>query len=168
MSSCEKHPIEGLMSAVMQNLKEMVNVNTVVGDCIEVEGTAIVPVSKVSFGFASGGSDFCSSKARADQPNPFGGGSSAGVIITPIGFMTVSEGHIRFVPVNSSSSIYDKLVDMMPEAIDKLAAGIKKIKVKKCKCDPCDCDDDFCDCESTHESRTSDFDDIMNDPDGND
>ena len=92
-----EHPIESLMGVTMQKIREMVDVNTIIGDPITTpDGTVIVPVSQVSYGFASGGSDFPSKK---DGRDCFGGGSGAGIKITPVGFLTVCKGEVRMIPV---------------------------------------------------------------------
>ena len=97
-----EHPIENLMNTAMSNLKEMIDVNTIVGEAIEtVNGTVIIPISKVSFGFAAGGSEFSGETVNEYEREgideaityrlPFGGGSGAGVNIVPVGFVIVSE-----------------------------------------------------------------------------
>ncbi|MBQ6794942.1 MAG: GerW family sporulation protein [Clostridia bacterium] len=124
------HPINELMTNVMSNLKQMVDVNTIVGSPVETaDGTTIIPVSKVGFGFAAGGSDFSAAKAEADAH--FGGGSGAGVSIAPIGFLVVSKDQIRMIPVTSTNSAVDKLVDYIPTAINKVNNLIEKHKDSK-------------------------------------
>ena len=124
------HPIDGLMNTVMSNLREMIDVNTVIGETIELEnGTAVIPVSKVSFGFAAGGSEFNmgtleqTKKQGTDEEAkydlPFGGGSGAGVNIQPIGFLVISENSAKMLPVNHCSAI-DKLLDYVPDIIDRI------------------------------------------------
>lgn len=126
-----EHPIEGLMNTAMSNLKDMIDVDTVVGDAIDCgNGTTIIPVSKVSFGFAAGGSEFKGetvdqySKEGSDEDItyrlPFGGGSGAGVSISPIGFLVVSEGCVKMLPVDHCSAI-DKLLDYVPDLLDKIS-----------------------------------------------
>ena len=126
-----EHPIQGLMNTVMSNLREMIDVNTVVGETIELEnGTVIVPISKVCFGFAAGGSEFNmgtleqTKKQGLDEENkyslPFGGGSGAGVNIQPVGFIVITENSAKMLPVNHCSAI-DKLLDYVPELIDKIS-----------------------------------------------
>lgn len=123
------HPINELMTNVMGNLKQMVDVNTIIGSPVETaDGTTIIPVSKVGFGFAAGGSDF--GKTEAADAN-FGGGSGAGVSIAPIGFLVVSKDQIRMIPVTSSNSAVDKLVDYIPTAISKVNSLIEKHKESK-------------------------------------
>lgn len=124
-----EHPIESLMGVTMQKIREMVDVNTIIGDPITTpDGTVIVPVSQVTYGFASGGSDFPSKK---DGKDCFGGGSGAGIKITPVGFLTVSKGDIRMIPVGESEGAFDKVMDFVPEAFDKIGSFFKKDKKKK-------------------------------------
>ena len=128
----EQHPIQGLMYTAMQSLKEMIDVNTIVGDAVQApDGTVIIPISKVGLGFAVGGSDHTGKKADKDGSALFGGGSGGGVSITPIAFMVVGGGQIRMMPVNPETTIYDRILDMIPTAIDKVSDGISKIKNKK-------------------------------------
>jgi len=118
------HPINELMSSVMSGLGQMVDVNTVVGTPVETsDGTTIIPISKVGFGFATGGSDFPGKNAGESH---FGGGSGAGASITPVGFLVVGQEQIRMVPVTASSTAVDKLVDYIPTAITKVNDIISK------------------------------------------
>ncbi|MGM9552363.1 MAG: GerW family sporulation protein [Clostridia bacterium] len=126
------HPINELMTDVMGNLKSMVDVNTIVGNPVETpDGTTIIPVSKVGFGFAAGGSDFGTTANGASTCANFGGGSGAGVSIAPMGFLVVTKDQIRMIPVNSSNSAVDKLVDYIPTAINKVNNIIEKHKESK-------------------------------------
>lgn len=121
-----EHPINNLMSTVMENIKGMIDVNTIIGDPVETtNGTMIIPISKVGFGFAAGGSDI-PTKNPGDKP--FGGGSGAGVSISPIGFLVVTADQIKMVPVSSGNTPIDKLVDYIPVAIEKVNGMIKKNK----------------------------------------
>lgn len=120
-----EHPIQGLMATAMQSIKEMVDVNTIIGEPITShDGTVIIPVSKVSFGFASGGSDFAS-KNGGETPL-FGGGSGAGISISPIAFLVVSDGQVKLLQVSESTSTADRLVAMVPDVIDKVRELFKK------------------------------------------
>ena len=125
-----EHPIEGLMNTAMNNLKEMIDVNTIIGDSIETSnGTVIVPISKVCFGFAAGGSEFNMSTLEATKRSgndeetkhslPFGGGSGAGVHIEPVGFLVITEGSTKMLPVDHCSAM-DKLLDYVPDVIEKI------------------------------------------------
>jgi sporulation protein YtfJ len=121
-----EHPIESLMGVTMQKIKEMVDVNTIIGDPITTpDGTVIVPVSKVSYGFASGGSDFPSKK---DGKNCFGGGSGAGITINPVGFLTVSKGEVKLVNIGEEEDAIEKVISMVPDVVDKVSSFFKKDK----------------------------------------
>lgn len=131
-----EHPIEGLMVTAMNSIQDMVDVNTIIGDPIETaNNVVIIPISKVSFGFAAGGSEFkgetvneYSRKEEEEQVQyrlPFGGGSGAGVNINPIAFLVVQGGNVKLLPVNHSSAV-DKLLDYMPDAIDKINGIVNK------------------------------------------
>lgn len=126
----DKHPINDLMTATMEKLREIVDVNTIIGQPIETpDGVTLLPVSKVSLGFASGGSDFAS--RQSNQSNNFGGGSGAGINITPIAFIVISEGHVKVLNIiQDSQTSFDKLIDSAPELIDKISALAKKEEPK--------------------------------------
>ena len=136
-----EHPIQGLMETAMSNIKMMVDVNTIVGDPITTpDGTVIIPVSKVSYGFASGGSDIPSKNA----PNKeiFGGGSGAGVSINPIAFLAVYNGKVELLNIESYDGTADRVVGLVPEIIDKVSALFKKdTKEKKEEADQIKLDD---------------------------
>lgn len=121
-----EHPIGNLMNTTMEKIKEMIDVNTIVGDPItSPDGTLIIPVSKVSYGFASGGSDLPTKKENKDC---FGGGSGAGVTIQPVAFLTVYQGDVRLVSVDSEEGTADKLVNMIPDVLKKVKGVFKKDK----------------------------------------
>jgi sporulation protein YtfJ len=125
-----EHPIEGLMKTAMESIKDMVDVNTVVGDPVETpDGTVIIPVSRVACGFAAGGGNFAVgvSKGKSEESgaNPaFGGGSGGGVSVKPIGFLVVGNGHVRMLPVDGNA-IADRLIDVAPQVIDQLQRVFK-------------------------------------------
>ncbi len=128
----EQHPIQGLMYTAMQSIRDMIDVNTIVGDPVETpDGTVIIPISKVGLGFGVGGSDHSAHKNPADKQAMFGGGAGGGVSITPVAFMVVGKGQIRLMPVNPNTTIYDRILDMVPTAIDKLVEMKDSIKAKK-------------------------------------
>lgn len=118
----EKHPIGELMETTMQKLREMVDVNTIVGSPIStVDGITLIPVSRVSFGFASGGSEFQTKNGKDGQANPFGGGSGAGVKIEPISFLVIRDGSVKLISANAEPrTALEKAVDLMPELIEKV------------------------------------------------
>lgn len=118
-----EYPIQGLMKTAMESIREMVDVNTIVGDAVHTpDGTVIIPISRVAFGFAAGGgSGECGAKVEENDPmSGFGGGSGAGVSVRPVGFLVCSPEHgVRFMHVESNS-VYDKLLDLFPQAADKI------------------------------------------------
>ena len=118
----EKHPIGELMETTMGKLREMVDVNTIVGQPITtMDGITLIPISKVSFGFAAGGSDFQSKNGKEGQPNPFGGGSGAGVKIEPISFVVVQNGNVRVLSANNGDGMsLEKVADAIPGLIEKV------------------------------------------------
>lgn len=120
-----RHPIEGLMQTAMESLKTMVDVNTILGDPVETpDGAVIVPVSRVSFGFAAGGSEFRSSAKGQDEKHPFGGGSGAGIALNPVAFLVVGRETVRLLPVNQNA-IYDRLIDAVPHLLDQIQGMVK-------------------------------------------
>ena len=118
----ENHPINGLIDSALQNLRRLVDANTIIGQPIRAEDATIIPVSKVSFGFASGGSDLPTAKAG----EPFGGGAGGGVTIQPLGFLVVQGGHVTLLQMNENKTTADRVVSLMPELVDKLGALLKK------------------------------------------
>ncbi len=117
-----EHPIDGLMDAALRNIKSMVDVNTIIGDPVTTpDGTIIIPISTVSFGFGAGGSDFSAKGAVQTQAAPmFGGGCGGGAKVKPVAFLVVGSGNIRLLPMDGGTSPVDKLIDLMPEMVDKV------------------------------------------------
>jgi sporulation protein YtfJ len=127
------HPIEGLMKTTMDSLKEMIDVNTIVGDAVETkDGNIIIPISRVCIGFASGGSEFCKDAKSAENKDdfPFGGGSGAGMSIQPVAFLVVKNDQVKLLPVKQANSI-ERVVDGIPDLIDEVVGMFKKEKEKK-------------------------------------
>lgn len=131
-----EHPIEGLMNSAMNSIKDMIDVNTIIGESIKVsEKVTIIPVSKVCFGFAAGGTEFkgetldeYTKKEKEEQAQyrlPFGGGSGAAVSIHPVAFLVINENTIKLLPAYNESSI-DKIINYVPEMIEKANEFIKK------------------------------------------
>jgi sporulation protein YtfJ len=128
----ENHPLGSLMETTMTKIREMVDVNTIVGSPIKTDdGVTLIPVSKVSFGFAGGGSDFTTKNQQAGKDNSFGGGTGAGVHITPIAFLVVKGDSVRLLSVTAPSNTVDKIIDTVPDVIDKIEGLIKNDKGKK-------------------------------------
>lgn len=130
-----KHPIEGIMYTALQGLKDMIDVNTIVGDAITTpDGTVVIPISKVAIGFGVGGSEFekyNAAKQRNSEESPknmFGGATGGGISLTPEAFLVVGNGKVRMISVTPQNSIYDRLLDMAPDAIDKVSEFFNKKK----------------------------------------
>lgn len=123
-----EHPIQGLMGTTMGKIREMVDVNTIIGDPITTpDGTVIIPVSKVGFGFAAGGSDFPSKQPK----DIFGGGSGAGISIQPLAFLIVSNGDVKLLQMDNSKNTGDKMVNLVPDVIQKIGDLFNKNDDKK-------------------------------------
>ena len=118
--------IENLMDSTLSKLKEIVNADTIIGKSINTpDGTVVIPVSKVSYGFASGGSDLCPNKT---DKNLFGGGNGAGVSISPVAFLVISGNDVKLLQIESFSSSLDRVISMAPDVIDKISKFLKKKK----------------------------------------
>lgn len=125
-----EHPIEGMMDTTLEKIKQMVDVNSVVGDPITApDGTLILPISKVNYGFASGGSDL---PVKMPEKQFFGGGTGAGITITPIAFLVVANGDVRLLRVDpGSSSSVDRIIDQAPELINRISGMVSGKKKEK-------------------------------------
>ncbi len=121
----EKHTIGNIMGITLDRLKEMVDVNTIIGEPISLQdGTTIIPISKVSFGFASGGSDL---PAKTEK-ELFGGGSGAGVSIQPIAFIVAYKGDVKLMQMSINASTPNAVASLIPNVIDKVSGLIKSKK----------------------------------------
>ena len=129
----DRHPIEGLMSEAMEHIRQMVDVNTIVGAPITTpDGTTVIPISKVTFGFGAGGSQFSAKPTgKKEDEALFGGGSGGGVSISPVAFLIVNSEQIKLLPVKSASTTTDKLIDLVPELINKFNKIANEIIDKK-------------------------------------
>jgi sporulation protein YtfJ len=120
------HPINDLMETTMAKIREMVDTNTVVGQPIVTDdGVTLIPVSKLTFGFASGGSDFAGKNQQASKN--FGGGAGAGVSVMPVAFLVVKDGNVKLIPVAPpAADTAGRVVEMVPEMFDKVTGYIDK------------------------------------------
>ncbi|BCJ85795.1 GerW family sporulation protein [Effusibacillus dendaii] len=117
------HPIQGLMQTAMENIKQMIDVNTIIGDAVETpDGSVILPISKVGFGFAAGGSEF--EMDSQDSGLPFGGGAGGGVSITPVGFLVVAQGQVKLLSSEAPNQLYERIIDMAPQVFDRIQSMI--------------------------------------------
>ena len=120
----ERRPLSELMEATMSKLRDVVDVETVIGEPIVADGITLIPVSRVSFGFGSGGSEF-SQKSASDKG--FGGGSGAGVKINPIAFVVIKDGNVRIMTIEPPAyNTLDRIVDGVPGFIDQISGLLKK------------------------------------------
>lgn len=122
-----ENSIKSIMDTTMDKLRAMVDANTIIGDPIVVDNITLLPVSKVSFGLATGGSDFPSKS----QSGLFGGGGGAGVTIAPVAFIAVSNGNVKMMPVYNEITSLDKAVSMAPEVLQKAKELFSKDKKDK-------------------------------------
>lgn len=124
--------LPNMLEGTIQKIKEMVDVNTVVGQPITTpDGVTIIPVSKVSVGFGGAGSDFTKGKTMSGE-NPFGGGAGGGVKVTPVCFLIVKDGNVRMMPVaQAANTTADRLVEMIPDTLDKISAFIDSRSAKE-------------------------------------
>ena len=118
------HPINNLMQTTLQKIKELVDASTVVGEPIVAGSATIIPVSRISYGFASGGSDLPAKK----EGELFGGGGGAGATVAPVGFIVITENDVKLLQVDDNRNSASKLIDMVPGLIDKVKESIGKKK----------------------------------------
>ncbi|MCH5190852.1 MAG: sporulation protein YtfJ [Oscillospiraceae bacterium] len=125
----EKSSAAGILESTIEKVKDLVNVSTIIGEPIKVDGgVTIIPVSKVTYGFASGGSDF-PSKSNQDI---FGGGGGAGVTITPVAFLVIdSYGDVNIKHITAFDNAAERVVSLVPEMFDKVSGVINKAKMDK-------------------------------------
>lgn len=126
----ENHPINEVLQTTMHKIREMVDANTVVGQPIVTQdGVTLIPVSKLSFGFATGGTDF------GKTPNVtknFGGGAGAGVNVIPVAFLIVKDGNVRLLPVAPpAKDANSRAIELIPEMFDKVTDYIDKKTAEK-------------------------------------
>jgi len=127
-----KHPVNDLLSTTMEKIRTMVDANTIIGQPIRAEGVTLIPVSKLSFGFGTGGSDFTTKNQKPAQNNTFGGGSGAGAKLEPVAFLIVKGESVRLLNVAPpAGTTVDRVIDMVPEVMDKVTSFIEKQQEKK-------------------------------------
>lgn len=138
----QAHPIENIMRTTMEQITEMIDVNTIVGDAVETnDGSVIIPVSRVSFGFVAGGAEYgqgkdgqtetlSSEETQSGQELPFGGGAGAGVTVNPMAFLVVGNGQVKLLPVDAGS-LYGQIINAVPQVITELKDAFKGERDKK-------------------------------------
>ena len=128
----EKHPIQGIMSTTMENIRDMVDVNTVIGDPVTTpDGSTIIPISRVTFGFVAGGGEYTvGTKAQQERQAddlPFAGGAGAGVSVQPLGFLSVNPVQIKLLPAQYYAPI-DRVIELIPQVFGE----VKKLVDSAC------------------------------------
>ena len=114
-----------MLENTIAKIREMVDVNSVIGEPITAGGVTIIPVSKVSVGFGGGGSDYVSKNTNNLNNHPFGGGAGGGVKVTPVAFLIIKDGNVRMLPVAApANTTADRLVEMIPDTLDKISAFV--------------------------------------------
>ena len=128
----DKHPIESIMATTMENIRDMIDVNTVVGEPFATaDGSTVIPVSRVSFGFVAGGGEYhckgglTKAEAEAHPDIPFAGGTGAGVTVQPLGFLVTGPDQVRLVPAQYCQSV-DRLIELIPQAMAEIRSALKK------------------------------------------
>ena len=123
-----EHPIKGMMDSAMENIRKFIDVNTIIGDPITApDGTVVIPVSKVSYGFGAGGSEL----PTKSEKQLFGGGSGMGINISPVAFIVLQNGDAKLLHIADSSEPVNNVIKLVPEVIDKITAFINKKKDEK-------------------------------------
>lgn len=138
----QAHPIENIMRTTMEQITEMIDVNTIVGDAVEAsDGSLVIPVSRVSFGFVAGGAEYglgkesqtektADTESAEGEELPFGGGAGAGVTVSPMAFLVVGKGQVKMLPIDSGS-LYGQIINAVPQVITELKDAFKGEKDKK-------------------------------------
>ncbi len=119
----------GILETTIEKVKNLVSVSTIIGDPMQIDGMTIIPVSKVTYGFASGGSDFPSKSNK----EIFGGGGGAGVTITPVAFLVVADGEVTIKHITAFDNAAERVVNLVPEMFDKVTSVVNKAKKEKAK-----------------------------------
>ncbi len=131
MSEFRQHPVQEVLGVTMEKIKQMIDTDVIVGKPIHIDDVTIIPVSRISVGFASGGTDFAKKSSGAGSGN-FGGGGGAGVNVSPVVFIVVQGGVVRILGIDSAPvTTVDRVLDMLPGVLDKVEGFVDKQKAKK-------------------------------------
>ena len=129
----KEHPSQETMRITMEQIRGMVDANTIIGQPITCEnGTTVIPISKVSFGFASGGSDLPTKVAK----DMFGGGGGAGVTITPVAFLVIMPGDVKLLQLSVNAATPNAIINMVPDVMDKITGFLAGKQAKKDSAEP--------------------------------
>lgn len=128
----KNHPVSELMTETIQKIKEAVDANTVMGEPITAGEVTLIPVSKISLGFGTGGSEMAGNAPKCCGENPFGGGGGAGLKVVPVCFLVITGTTVRVLPVEAApETSLDRIVDMIPDVVSKLTSLVEEKKAKK-------------------------------------
>ncbi len=128
----KKHPLSELMRTTLESVRAMADANTVIGEAIETDGITLIPVSKISFGVVGGGTEFSTKKQPMGGDNAFGGGSGASAKLEPVAFLIIRDGGVKLLPVAPPpATTVDRVIDTVPEVVDKVTDFIAQQKEKK-------------------------------------
>ena len=128
----KQHPLNDLLSTAMEKIRTMVDANTIIGTPIQTGEVTLIPVSRLSFGIASGGSDFVTKNQKPEQDNSFGGGSGASARLDPVAFLIIRGDSVRLLPVMPSpGSTVDRMIEVVPEVVDRVTDFIERQQEKK-------------------------------------
>ena len=125
------NPISQMLDSSMENIRKMVDANTVVGNPITTpDGTTVLPIARIKLGYAGGGSEFTTKNASSS--NPYGGGTGASVSVTPVAFLICKESGCRVLPIpEPASSTADRIIELIPDIADKVWKLIEEKKASK-------------------------------------
>lgn len=133
----DRHPIESIMTTTMENIRDMIDVNTIVGDAIPTaDGCTVIPISRVSFGFVTGGGEYTVAAHGRQEPAapqkdlPFAGGTGAGVTVQPLGFLVTGQDQVRLLPAQHYAPI-DRVIELMPQAMCEIKNALCACMTKK-------------------------------------
>ena len=127
----KNNSLSELISTTMEHVRTMADANTIIGTPIQAEGVTLIPVSRMSFGVAGGGTEFSTKKQSAGD-NSFGGGSGASAKLEPVAFLVVKEGSVKLLPVAPPpATTVDRVIDTVPEVVDKVTGFIESQQAKK-------------------------------------
>ena len=131
----QQHPIDSMIQNTMESIRSMVDVNTVVGAPVTgSQGTTIIPISKVSFGFVAGGGEYAASDGKirvvSDEVLPFAGGTGAGVSVQPVGFLVVNGDSVKMLPAQTNGAV-ERVVELLPQLLEEFSGTAEEKKQPK-------------------------------------
>ncbi|RHR08890.1 sporulation protein YtfJ [Pseudoflavonifractor sp. AF19-9AC] len=128
----KNNPLSELMRTTLESVRAMADANAVVGTAIEADGVTLIPISRLSFGVAGGGTEFSTKKQQMGGDNAFGGGSGASAKLEPVAFLVIRDGNVKLLPVAPPpATTVDRVIDTVPEVVDKVTDFISKQQEKK-------------------------------------